>query len=82
MAVVRWAGSSGNWSLATNWSGGIVPSVVDDVTIDASGSYTVNVNGTFDVNSIYIRRAGGNDQYPLGRRACRHSRRDDNRRHD
>jgi fibronectin-binding autotransporter adhesin len=53
MAAIKWgSGTSGNWSLGSNWSGGIVPTGADDVTIDAAGSYTINVNGGFNVNSL------------------------------
>src|SRR5438128_2700776 len=46
MAAISWkTGVSGNWSLATNWSSSTVPGGGDDVTIDAAGSYTVNVDG-------------------------------------
>src|SRR5207237_3488778 len=45
MVAIRWAsGISGLWTQATNWSTGTVPTGNDDVTIDAAGSYTVNVD--------------------------------------
>jgi hypothetical protein len=53
MTAIKWAsGISGNWSLASNWSSGTIPSFSDDVTIDASGSYTINVNNGAGVNSL------------------------------
>lgn len=46
MAAIFWnTGISGNWSVATNWSSDTVPGSSDDVTIDASGAYTVTVDG-------------------------------------
>jgi hypothetical protein len=48
-ANVEWiSSSSGNWSVATNWSTGIVPGPDDHVIIDRNGTYTVtlNVNAT------------------------------------
>src|SRR6266480_3939388 len=53
MAAIRWAsGISGNWSQASNWSSQTVPTGNDDVSIDAAGSYTVNVDTNFNVNSL------------------------------
>ena len=42
-------GAGGNWSVASNWSKGTVPTASDNVTITQSGTYTVNVdaNATF-----------------------------------
>src|SRR5579863_2084199 len=45
MATVAWAALSGNWSLATNWSGGSVPVAGDDVILPASNTdYTVTLD--------------------------------------
>ena len=53
MAAINWkTGISGNWSLANNWSSNTVPTGLDNVTIDASGIYTVNVDSNFVVNSF------------------------------
>src|SRR5262245_6764791 len=53
MAAIKWgSGISGNWSQATNWNSGTGPTGSDDVTIDAAGSYTVNVDSNFNANSL------------------------------
>jgi hypothetical protein len=53
MAAVNWnTGISGNWSDRTKWSTGTVPGGVDNVTIDASGTYTVIVDGSDSANSL------------------------------
>jgi hypothetical protein len=46
-----------NWdqqelSLASNWTSGTVPNGNDDVTINATGAYTVTVNGGEEANSL------------------------------
>jgi hypothetical protein len=52
MAAVFWTSGSGNWSVASNWSSNTVPTSTDDVTINATGTYTVTVDGTDLVNSL------------------------------
>src|SRR5690242_18300752 len=59
MAAIKWANAqNGNWSVATNWSPMVVPTSTDDVTIDASGTYTVEIPSygifvhTFNLNDI------------------------------
>ena len=67
MAAIKWgSGVSGNWSLGTNWSSGTVPSGIDDVTVDAAGSYTINVNGGFNVNSLVFDASGATINIPSG----------------
>jgi len=43
MANYTWTGSSGSWGTATNWSGGVVPTLNDNVLIQVPGS-TVSVD--------------------------------------
>lgn len=45
---------SGNWSGATNWSTGAVPTSANDVQIGGSTAYTVTLDATASVNSLTI----------------------------
>jgi hypothetical protein len=61
LAAVSWKnpGTSGNWSVGSNWTGGTgpggVPGSADDVTIGAgSSSYVVTVNTAALANSLKI----------------------------
>src|ERR1700686_1794001 len=46
MAAINWkTGISGNWSQPSNWSSGTVPGGGDNVTINATGTYTVTIDG-------------------------------------
>ena len=50
--VNAWINSAGgNWSQASNWSKGTVPTATDTVAIKQSGTYTVNL----DVNAAFAR---------------------------
>src|SRR3954453_4599985 len=53
----HWINSSGgNWSTASNWSTGTVPTASNDVFIDAAGTYTVNLDVT---PAFYTLTVGG-----------------------
>jgi hypothetical protein len=53
MAAISWENpSNGDWTVATDWSGGAVPSLSDSVTISASGSYTVTISSIDVANSL------------------------------
>ena len=60
MASISWLfGIGGDWSTAVDWSGGIAPGSADDVTIDASGTYTVMIGTTAEAaNSLTLDAAG------------------------
>jgi hypothetical protein len=45
MASITWTGGSGSWNTASDWSGGVVPTEVDTVTISIP-LITVTINGT------------------------------------
>ena len=65
MAAISWkTGISGNWSQASNWSPQTVPSSSDDVTISASGSYTINLDTAFDVSSLIFDAPGATINIP------------------
>jgi uncharacterized repeat protein (TIGR01451 family) len=52
---VHWINSSsGNWSTASNWSGGAVPTSSNDVIIDAAGSYTVTLDVAPAFNTLTV----------------------------
>jgi hypothetical protein len=52
MAAISWiTGISGNWSQASDWSGGRVPGGGGDVTINAAGTYTITVDGSDSANN-------------------------------
>ncbi|MFQ5704315.1 MAG: beta strand repeat-containing protein [Gemmatimonadales bacterium] len=48
---------SGNWSVASNWSTGVVPDSLDDVFITVDGTYTVTLDINTRVKTLVL---GGN----------------------
>ncbi|MEA2163027.1 MAG: large repetitive protein [Thermoanaerobaculia bacterium] len=46
--------SGGNWNVASNWSGGSVPTASDNAFIDAAGTYTVTLNVNPSFNSLTV----------------------------
>ena len=58
MATKSWAtGSSGNWNVPGNWSGGL-PGSTDDALIAVSGTYTVTLSDTETVNTATLNATG------------------------
>ncbi len=56
-AAVTYTGASGgDWCLGTNWSGGSIPTSVDDVTIDIAGTVDTSdcANGQVQFNTLTI----------------------------
>ena len=56
-------GASGNWTVAADWSTGIVPGTNDDAVLGVTGfaivqNYTVSVTTSIDVDSITISDSG------------------------
>jgi hypothetical protein len=51
-----WAIASGNWSTASIWNTGTVPTASDDVFI--SGSFTVTINQDINVQSLNTKSSG------------------------
>src|SRR6185312_12586811 len=54
------SGVNGDWSTGGDWDNGVPSSNTADVTIGASGTYTVTINGSegFLVNSVKLANAG------------------------
>ncbi len=53
MSSTKWAfGLTGDWSDKTRWTGGVTPTSADDVTIDATGAYQVNLTTAQSANSL------------------------------
>ena len=55
ITAAHWINSSGgNWSTSSNWSTGTVPTAANDAIIDASGTYTVNLDVAPAFNSLTV----------------------------
>ena len=54
LAAVSWDGGAGtlNWADAANWSANVLPTSVDDVTIDIAGTNTVVSTGSVSIKSL------------------------------
>ncbi len=57
--------SSGSFENAANWSPAVVPGPADNAYIDAVGTYTVTMNASHTVNSIFVGVAGGTQTLDL-----------------
>ena len=44
LSAVSWIGGAGDWSVAGNWSGGTVPTSMDDVNIPTGANVTISTN--------------------------------------
>ena len=54
-AQKTWVGtSSGNWSVAANWSGGTVPVSTDDVVLNPAGARTITVDANYTINNLTV----------------------------
>jgi len=56
---IAWkTGSTGSWSVATNWMPAQIPGPGDVAIITAGGTYDVNINGNVSVNAINLGSSG------------------------
>ena len=54
-ADISWNNAAGgNWGVATNWSGGVVPGANDNAIITLAGTYTVTLNVSATVGSLTL----------------------------
>jgi hypothetical protein len=59
MAVINWkSGINGDWGTAADWSNGMVPGAATDVSIAATGTYTVTISAAEAAHSLSINAAG------------------------
>lgn len=59
MTAINWkTGVSGDWSTAADWTGGGVPNATSDVTIAATGTYTVTISDAEASHSLTLGAAG------------------------
>jgi hypothetical protein len=49
-----WTGTDGDWSDASNWSGGVVPDGTSNATIAGSGTETVTISSSQSVNLLTL----------------------------
>jgi hypothetical protein len=62
LAAISWDGDAGDnlWHTPANWSGNVVPTSADDVTIDVAGTPSILLNsgsGNRSVNSLVLRES-------------------------
>jgi autotransporter-associated beta strand protein len=59
MALIKWkAAVNGDWSTATDWSTGAVPTAADDAAINLVGNYTVTVTNAHAANTLDFNAPG------------------------
>src|SRR5258708_4293155 len=58
VTAISWKfGVSGDWNTGLYWSGGVAPGAGDDVTIAASGTYTVTLSSADAAHSLVLNDA-------------------------
>jgi hypothetical protein len=59
--VVQWANAAGgNWSVGSNWVGGVAPTSADIASLDLAGTYNVTLDVSPTVAGLVIGGASGN----------------------
>ena len=59
MGSISWKnGIGGDWSIASDWSSGTVPTGSDDVTINATGAYIITVSTAEGAHTLDLAAAG------------------------
>ncbi len=62
--ATHWNGTTGNWTTAASWSGGVVPNngmpvgSTYDAYLDAAGTYTVTLNTSETVSDLFLNATG------------------------
>ncbi|HEX9729898.1 MAG TPA: Ig-like domain-containing protein [Gemmatimonadales bacterium] len=56
---IFWLGGSGDWSVGTNWSTGVVPGLGDTVFISVDGDYTVTLDVDASAARLIVGAASG-----------------------
>ncbi len=57
MASITWNGTSGNWTTAADWVGGVAPGPGDNANFTGAGAYTVTLYGAAAVGGVVMDAA-------------------------
>ncbi len=57
LSTVTWIGSSGDWSMGSNWSNGTGPGAGDDAVIDVPGITVTHDSGSHSVQNLTVNDA-------------------------
>lgn len=57
MAIVSWKGTTGDWTNAADWSGGVAPGAGNTASFTGAGSYTVTLYSGVSVGGVVLNAA-------------------------
>ena len=57
MASITWNGTSGDWTDAADWNGGVVPGAADTADFTGAGAYTVTLYSAVSVGGVVMDAA-------------------------
>src|SRR5450631_1078671 len=67
MSTITWRNAqSGEWSSASNWDWGIVPSAADEALFNLAGSYVVTIDSAATAQSLVFNALGATLQETTG----------------